>query len=314
MTWSGGTYKKGNFTTNGWTGDASLGIGIEAGRHDTQDDDFAAGINQCLNRDGSNVILGDINFGVKRVTNIGAGTARTDAAQVGQVQDGDYIWLGTTAGTATAQTASAMPAITAYKTGQKFRALIGTGLSSVGTTPTAATININGIGVKNIVHNGNAGNPTLGSWVAGRVIELIYDGTNFVINNEPGAWQTYTPVLRYDATTVASTGVYAKYYRTGSLMTVQMYTQATGTGAVSGGINVTLPVNILNYAVRTVGSGYYFRATVATTYVVACIIAGSQSDRFYMVNDASGGSFLGQQPIFVITANDGVLVTLQYEV
>jgi hypothetical protein len=313
MAWSGGNFTRAN-GDNGWVTDAGLGIGIEAGLHDNQDNDFKNGINQCLNKDGSNSATGNLNDGGYRHTNVGAATARSDAPQAGQVQDGDFIWLGTTAGTAAAQTASATPAITAYKTGQKFRALIGTGLSSVGTTPTAATININAIGVKNIVHNDNAGNPTLGSWVAGRVIELIYDGTNFVINNEPGAWQTYTPVLRYDATTVASTGVYAKYYRTGSLMTVQMYTQATGTGAVSGGINVTLPVNILNYAVRTVGSGYYFRATVSTTYVVACIIAGSQSDRFYMVNDASGASFLGQQPVFVITANDGVLVTLQYEV
>ena len=313
MPWSAGVFNRLNGPT-GWLDDANAFIGIEATRHDTQDNDFRDGINACLNKDGTNLVTGNLNINNYRLTALGAATARSDAPQAGQVQDGDFIWLGTTAGTAAAQTASATPAITAYKTGQKFRALIGTGLSSTGTTPTAATININAIGVKNIVHNGNAGNPTLGSWVAGRVIELVYDGTNFVITNEPGAWQTYTPVLRYDATTVASTGVYAKYYRTGSLMTVQMYTQATATGAVSGGINVTLPVNVLNYAVRTVGSGYYFRATVSTTYVVACIIAGSQSDRFYMVNDASGGSFLGVQPVFVITSNDGVLVTLQYEV
>ena len=121
MPWAAGTYTKGNNGTGGWTGDASLGIGIEAGRHDTQDNDFATGINQCLNKDGSNAATGDLNLGGFRYTNVGAATARTDLAQVGQVQDGDYIWLGTTGGTATAMTANATPAITAYKAGQKFR-------------------------------------------------------------------------------------------------------------------------------------------------------------------------------------------------
>ena len=79
MAWSGGTYRKGNYSTNGWTGDASLGIGIEAGRHDTQDDDFQGGINQCLNKDGSNAATGNLNIGSNRLTNVSAGTARTDA-------------------------------------------------------------------------------------------------------------------------------------------------------------------------------------------------------------------------------------------
>lgn len=180
MTWSGGTYKKGNFTTNGWTGDASLGIGIEAGRHDTQDDDFAAGINQCLNKDGSNAATGNLNAGTYRITNIGAGTARTDAAQVGQVQDGDFIWLGTTGGTAAAQTASATPAITAYKTGQVFRFI-----SNFYTAPEAAvTLNLNGIGAKTCV--GLNSNTPLNGFLylqKGLIYEATYNGTNFAISN-----------------------------------------------------------------------------------------------------------------------------------
>ena len=86
MAWSGGTYRKGNYSTNGWTGDASLGIGIEAGRHDTQDDDFQGGINQCLNKDGSNAATGNLNIGSNRLTNVSAGTARTDAINLSQVQ------------------------------------------------------------------------------------------------------------------------------------------------------------------------------------------------------------------------------------
>lgn len=83
MSWSGGTYTKGNAATGGWVGDASLGIGIEAGRHDTQDNDFATGINQCLNKDGSNAATGNLNLGGFLPTNIGAGTAAAVAIAAG---------------------------------------------------------------------------------------------------------------------------------------------------------------------------------------------------------------------------------------
>jgi hypothetical protein len=78
MGWSGGSYSKGNAGTGGWAGDASAGIGIEAGRHDTQDNDFATGINQCINKDGSNSMTGNLNIGtfeVRNASKIGVGTS-----------------------------------------------------------------------------------------------------------------------------------------------------------------------------------------------------------------------------------------------
>lgn len=83
MPWAAGSYTKGNSGTGGWTGDASLGIGIEAGRHDTQDNDFATGINQCINKDGSNAFTGNPNLGGFIPTNLGAGTAAAPALCVG---------------------------------------------------------------------------------------------------------------------------------------------------------------------------------------------------------------------------------------
>lgn len=411
MSWSGGTYRKGNYGTNGWTGDASLGIGIEAGRHDTQDDDFANGINQCLNKDGSNAATGNLNIGANRVTNIAAGTARSDAIQVGQVQDGalqwggtsggaanaqtltlspivtayaagqrfsflagftntaaatlnvngagaknifnaatgaaigageivsgrayeviydgtqflllndvtpiqngDYIWLGTTGGTATAQTASATPAITAYKAGQKFRALIGAGLSSTGATPTTHTLNINSLGAKTIVHNGSGGSPTFGSWVAGRIIEFVYDGTYLVITNDPGAWQTYNPTLRYGASTLTKTVNYAKYKRSGNSLHAQFYLQVSALATTNGDISVELPVNVLNYAIRSIGGGYFFDTAPGVSYVCCTLIANGNSDRVYFINDASGSSLFGTAPAITMNTGDGLLFDLHYEV
>ena len=96
MTWSGGTYRKGNYSTNGWTGDASLGIGIEAGRHDTQDDDFMNGINQCLNKDGSNAATGNLNLGSNKLTNVANATNPADAMAYGQIRNGTPLYMDTT--------------------------------------------------------------------------------------------------------------------------------------------------------------------------------------------------------------------------
>lgn len=75
MPWSGGNYTKNNASTGGWTGDAAGGIGIEAGRHDTQDNDFASGIDACLAKDGSNSCTGDLNLGGYKPVNVATGTA-----------------------------------------------------------------------------------------------------------------------------------------------------------------------------------------------------------------------------------------------
>jgi len=244
MAWSGGTYTKGNNVSGGWVGDASVGIGIEAGRHDTQDNDFATGINTCLTKDGQNAATADLPMGGFKHTNVATATARNNYAAVSQVQDGDYIWLGTTAGTAIAMTASATPAITAYKAGQKFRMIIGAGLGSTGSVATAATININGIGAKNIVNNEDSTNPTLGTWVAAALMELVYDGTNFRITNDPGGWLTYTPTVTPTAGSASAiTTSNSQYRKKGKTIFLNFTIGWTQNTANAGTATCTLPVN-----------------------------------------------------------------------
>ena len=274
MAWSGGTFTRANPT---WTTDASLGIGIEAGRHDAQDNDFTTGINQCLNKDGSNSATNNLNLGGFRYTNSAAATARTDLAQVAQVQDGDYIWLGTTAGTATAQTATATPAITAYKAGQKFRMLVGSGLGSTGAAATGHTLNINSIGAKQIVSNDNLNSsPTIGSWVAGAILELIYDGTYLRIINNPSGWQDYT-LTTTNVTGTAPNVVAAinaievsRFIKIGKIVTWQIGVNFNLTVGGASTINITPPVN----AAAGIASTNAFWATGITSDFGGNHIAG----------------------------------------
>jgi hypothetical protein len=52
MGWSGGTYTRGYAS---WTADANAGLPISASKFDTEDNDFAAGLNNCLTKDGLSV-------------------------------------------------------------------------------------------------------------------------------------------------------------------------------------------------------------------------------------------------------------------
>ncbi len=279
MAWAGGTYTKGNNATGGWTGDASLGIGIEAGRHDTQDNDFATGINNCIAKDGQNAATADLPMGAFKHTNVANATARNNYAAVGQVQDGDFIWLGTAGGTTTALTASASPAITAYKAGQKFRLITASG--STGSTATPHTLQINGIvGAKNIVNNQDSTNPTLGTWVAGALMELVYDGTNFRITNDPGGWLTYTPTITITSGSISSITVSeARYRKLGKNIKLYVYLGTFNT--VSGGqINISVPVDsaiavgtyltlTLNYNGATWNPGLIYNNTLSSWRVYA---------------------------------------------
>ena len=170
MAWSGGTYTKGNNATGGWTGDAASGIGIEAGRHDTQDNDFATGINQCLNKDGSNAATGNLNIGSFKLTAVANGTASTDATNYGQVEAGINKQSTTLSITNTRFSADTTGPVFAL---QKSRgASVGTN-TIVQSGDTVGALNFNGA-------NGT-------SYTNAAQISAVVDGTPGATNDMPGA-------------------------------------------------------------------------------------------------------------------------------
>lgn len=203
--------------------------------------DVIAAANSLL-LDGSSTMLGSFNAGGFRTINLGAATARTDAAQVAQVQDGDYIWLGTTSGSAAAMTANASPPITAYKNGQKFR--MKPGFSSTGTTNTTHTLAVNGLSPITILDGGQS--PTLGSWETGtaRVLELVYLDGFFLITSAVKNLVTWTPTLTPQNGTATGTAFsIAKYQRiNGNSCNITLRATWTQNTAAANYVDITLPI------------------------------------------------------------------------
>lgn len=86
MAWSSGTFSRTNGVYSGanvWTNDLAASIKIVASRHDTHDKDLADGINACLHKGGENAATANLSMGGYKWTNVGDGSAASDAATYG---------------------------------------------------------------------------------------------------------------------------------------------------------------------------------------------------------------------------------------
>ena len=116
-----------------WVTDKTNSVPITASRVDAEMDGMATGLSSCITKDGQTTITANIPFNSFKATGLGVGTARTDAINVGQVQDNQFLYLGTTSGSADAYTLAPSPAITAYATTQQFTVKISA--TNLTTTP-----------------------------------------------------------------------------------------------------------------------------------------------------------------------------------
>lgn len=100
--------------------------------------------------------------------------------------DGSRTYVDDT-GSANAYAMTLVPSISAYKKGQMFS------FKAANTNSTASTLNVNALGTKNIFYAGAAFSG--GEIVAGSVITVVYDGTQFQMISPSGTVLTNSSVL-----------------------------------------------------------------------------------------------------------------------
>jgi hypothetical protein len=216
MPWDG----SGNFTrTNGdktgaaaWQEDANDSIDVEADRHDTHDQDLADGVAACLTKNSETEPTSFVTWIPK---NWNAGTA---------------------GGTANALTLSLTPAPASYNTGMMivFQA-------NVNTTG-AATINLNGLGAKDVKQRTGA-DTVANSLVGAAHYIAFYNGTDFILLDEitSGA-QTFAGKKTFSGGVVGDgselTDLNATELKSGTVPSGRLsgsYTSITGVGALGAG-------------------------------------------------------------------------------
>ena len=141
--------------------------------------DVAQALSDSINKDGTKSFVAAQSMGGNKLTSLAAATLLTDAAQYGQVQNGNVSQAATVAGTVDAITLAFTPAITSYVSGQRIRWRSG-GANTV-TTP---TVNVDGLGAKTIKKNPASAALVVGNLgAAGAVHEAVYNGTDFILLN-----------------------------------------------------------------------------------------------------------------------------------
>lgn len=217
-----------------WVNDKANGYKITASRMDGEFDGIATGLSNCITKDGQTTISANIPFSTYKITGLGSGTARTDAINVGQVQDNQFLYLGTTSGSADAYTLAPSPAITAYTATQQFTAKISA--TNLTTTPYLQVSAIANPTTTAVIKKLSATKTEIAVAIGDLVANGIY---TFQRNSANNAWIVLE--LSNPATTTTQGIVYRKS------PTVQKFTSGSGT--------YTTPAEVLYLKVRMTGGG-----------------------------------------------------------
>lgn len=153
-----------------WQTDQANGIGIRSDYHDSEDDNFATGINLSINVAGGNSPTANLPMGGFKHTGAADGSASTDYATLRQAQSSTNSYAVDSSGT-DAYAITLSPAITSYTTGQIFRFFPATANTG------AATLNVNAVGAKTIKKHKDV-DLSDNDIKIGQLVEVIYDGTN----------------------------------------------------------------------------------------------------------------------------------------
>lgn len=184
MSWNGSGVVSWTYT---WVNDASADIKILASRQDAQWADAKTTIQNTITRDGQNTPSANLPMAGYKHTGVAAGSARTEYASIGNVQDGTGIYVATDSGTASAYVIAPSVAITAYAAGNRFW------FKATNTNSAAPTIAVSGLATKTITDA--EGDPLSAAAIkADALVEVVYDGTNFRL--VAGGQKVASPVSR----------------------------------------------------------------------------------------------------------------------
>lgn len=142
---------------------------IDPTQFDDFSNDLAQALTRCLLKDGSQTVSANLPLSGFKLTNLGDAVAADDAANLGQVQAGDYNWIGSLSGSTSELTASLSPAPAAYTPG-----LTVLGISTI-NAEAGATLNLNDLGALPIVRDEASAALLEGDIVSGQVVTLVYD-------------------------------------------------------------------------------------------------------------------------------------------
>jgi hypothetical protein len=189
-----GTFSRtaGGFTGSAtWQNQRDSTVNIYASNHDEHDQDLADAITSSLSKDGQTTPTANLPMGTYRHTGVGAPSARDQYATVAGIQDGAYVWCGTSTGSSNAYAVSAPITMASLVGGSRLNFFANHDNTG------AATLNVNGIGavpIRSAISSSVA--ISKGLIPSGAIIEVVYDSGNNVwrlVSPRSSAYTDYSP-------------------------------------------------------------------------------------------------------------------------
>ena len=249
--------------------------------------DAATAMSNRICKDGQTTITANIPMATYKFTGLGAGSARTDSCNIGNVQDGTGVYVGTVGGTADVITLTPSPAIAAYVAGQTFRFIAS------GANTTNVTVAISGLAAKAITKNGTTA-LVANDILAAMMVEITYDGTRFIL----GAHLT-ADMVTLTGTQVLTNKSLTSPAITGGTMTQVPITQNSQSGAYTtlltdGGKHLLHPTADNNARTFTIDSNANVAYPIGTaiTFVnqINTLTIAITSDTMTMAGTGTTGS------------------------
>lgn len=275
---------------NLWQTQAATTVDIFATDFDLHDQDMADAISASIAADGQTPITANLPMSGFRHTGVGAATAATDYARTDQVQRSSFYWGGTSTGSTNSYDVSAnlSPAISgAAVAGQKFR-FKAHQTNTAGATFTAGPM----IAAVHIRRMSDATSQlNAGEIVSGQVVEVVYDGTYFRLQNPVPAVDPITQAVvqtssyMWGGTSTGSSGNYAITLSPAPAVipagTIVRFIANHSTPGISS-------LNVNGLGVTGIGYGFPVIADIRAGAIVAnqiveCIYDGL---RFHLLNPA----------------------------
>ncbi len=186
-------------------------------------------------------------------------------------------WCGTSTGSANAQILTPVPPLAAYVAGQTLSFIAGF------TNSGALTVNVSGLGIRNVYKDGPAGPIPLagGEVVAGNILTVKDDGTRFQL----AATELGTAAL---ANASSNTGTVSAFTGPSVIGHIAVFSDTLGT-LIDGGAITAGPATVLNYLSNgaTIGPGSYIIDTSVSSFAVT-LLAGVGYGVNWSFADAAG--------------------------
>ena len=191
---------------------ATTGGTIVISQHNPVLEDIGTEITGSLPTNGSKGMAANFTMTNNRIMNLGTPTATLDAISAKEVLDGGVVFAADS-GAADAYVVTLAPVPSAYVTGMRIW------FSTANANTGASTIDVNSLGAKSIVKAVSTA-LEVGDIPANKIVDIIYDGTNFVMQNPAAASlsaATTTDMLTgTDATKYATSDAVAALWERGS--------------------------------------------------------------------------------------------------